>query len=295
MKLSELPAKLGLNVVRDAEFKNLGLLFDDLEEKLVFVEGPHVVNAIARAHGVCSILCPPELATRFSAYQGLATSRDPRIGFFDIQKFLVERTEFYAAPFTTQIACSARIHPRAWIDESNVRIGPDTIVDANVVVERGTSIGSRVRVRSGAVIGSEGFQTAGRETRVLQMAHGGGVNIADDVQIFANAIIARAVFRHATTIGEFSMVGNGAFVSHNVRIGKRCLVGHNAVVNGNTVIDDDAWIGPNATIANLLRIGSSARITLGATVIESVPAGAHVTGMTAIPHRRMLRHIASFA
>ena len=240
MRLSDLPAELGLNIVRDAEFKNLGLLFDDLEEKLVFAERPQAVTAITRARGVCSILCPPDFAPRFSGYKGLAMARDPRISFFDIQKFLVERTEFYAAPFATEIAGSARVHPRAWIDERNVRIGPDTIIEANVVVERGTTIGSRVHIRAGAVIGSEGFQTAGRETRVLQMAHGGGVSVADDVHVFANATIARAVFRQATTIGEFSMIGNGAFVSHNVRIGKRCLIGHNAVVNGNTVIDDDA-------------------------------------------------------
>jgi UDP-3-O-[3-hydroxymyristoyl] glucosamine N-acyltransferase len=125
------------------------------------------------------------------------------------------------------------------------------------------------------------------------MVHGGGITVADNVQIFANATIARAVFRQATFIGEFSMIGNGAFVSHNVRIGNRCLIGHNAVVNGNAVIEDDAWIGPNATISNLVTIGRAARVTLGATVIESVPAGAQVSGMTAIPHQRMLRHIAS--
>ena len=83
--------------------------------------------------------------------------------------------------------------------------------------------------------------------------------------------------------------------SHNVQVGKRTFIGHNAVVNGNSVVGADAWIGPNATIANLLQIGEHATVTLGATVIESVAPGARVTGMTALPHRRLLRHIASIA
>jgi len=119
------------------------------------------------------------------------------------------------------------------------------------------------------------------------------VRVHDHVQIFANAVIARAVFRQMTTIGEYSQIGNGAFVSHNVQIGKRCFIGHKSTINGNTSIEDDAWIGPNATISNMLRIGHEAQVSLGAVVIRSVPPKARVTGMTAMDHRRMLRHMAS--
>jgi UDP-3-O-[3-hydroxymyristoyl] glucosamine N-acyltransferase len=125
------------------------------------------------------------------------------------------------------------------------------------------------------------------------MAHAGGLSVEDNVEVFANAVIARAVFRQMTSVGEHSRIGNGAFVSHNVQLGKRCFVGHNSSINGNTTVGDDTWIGPNATISNLLRIGERSRISLGAVVIRSVPPDTHVTGMSAIAHRRMLRHIAS--
>ena len=87
--------------------------------------------------------------------------------------------------------------------------------------------------------------------------------------------------------------GNGAFVSHNVQVGQRCFVGHNATINGNTNVGDDTWIGPNATISNLLSLGARSRISLGAVVIQSVQADTQVTGMPAIEHRRMLRHVIS--
>src|SRR5205823_5613829 len=101
------------------------------------------------------------------------------------------------------------------------------------------------------------------------------------------------VFRQMTTIGEYAQIGNGAFVSHNVHVGQRCFIGHNSTINGNTTIEDDAWIGPGATISNLLRIGRGAQVSLGAVVIRSVPPGTRVTGVTAMEHRRMLRHMAS--
>ena len=295
MKLSELPEDLGLAIVRDAEFHNLGFFFDDLENKLAFVEAFRFVPPARKAKGICAILCPPELASSFSQVQGLATTAEPRRVFFLVQKFLVERTRFYGVPLVTEIHPSARIHPRAWIAEQGVRIGPDSVVEANVVIDHAVIVGSHVRIGAGSVIGAEGFQPARLGHEVLQMAHGGGVKIEDHAEIFANAVVARGVFRQSTTIGEYARVGNGAFISHNVQIGKRSFVGHNAVVNGNTVVGDDAWIGPNATIANLLRIGERATVTLGATVIESVVPGARVTGMTALPHRRLLRHIASIA
>ncbi|MEO7143115.1 MAG: DapH/DapD/GlmU-related protein [Bryobacteraceae bacterium] len=293
MRLSEIPAALGATVVRDAEFDNLGFLFDNLENKLVFCEAQRFVAAVRQAHGAGCVLCSPDLGPAFKDAGGLALADEPRIAFFRIQRFLVKETQFYGEPFATEIHSSAHIHPRAWVEQTNVRIGPDTVIEANAVIGRETIVGARAHIRAGAVIGSEGFQSARQRDEILQMEHGGGVVIQDAVEIFANAVVARAVFRQSTVIGEWSRIGNGAFVSHNVQIGKRCFVGHNAAINGNTTVGDDVWIGPNATVSNLLHIGDGAKVSLGATVVQSLPPGARVTGMTALEHQRMLRLIAS--
>ena len=86
-------------------------------------------------------------------------------------------------------------------------------LEANVVIDHAVIVGSHVRIGAGSVIGAAGFQPARLGHEVLQMAHGGGVKIEDHVEIFANAAIARGVFRQSTTIGEYARVGNGAFVS----------------------------------------------------------------------------------
>jgi UDP-3-O-[3-hydroxymyristoyl] glucosamine N-acyltransferase len=293
MRLSDIAPRLQATVVRDAEFSNLGLLFDDLPDKLIFVEAPHFVSAARKTRGIKCVLCTGELASSFSDVDGLAITAEPKLGFFHLQQFLVEDTDFYGAPFPTVIHPSARIHPRAWVAPHNVRIGPHAVVEVNVSVDEGSLIGAGVHIRAGAVLGAEGFQSARHAGGILQMAHGGGLSVQDNVEIFANAVIARAVFRQMTFVGEHSRIGNGAFVSHNVQLGKRCFVGHNSTVNGNTTVGDDTWIGPNATISSLLTIGPRSRISLGAVVMRSLPAEAHVTGMPAADHRRMLRHAAS--
>jgi UDP-3-O-[3-hydroxymyristoyl] glucosamine N-acyltransferase len=293
MRLSEISFRPQATVVRDAEFLNLGFFSDSLPGKLIFVAARRFVSAARRVPGVKCILCTPELASSFPDVEGLATAAEPQLAFFHLQRFLVEDTDFYGAPFPAEIHSSARIHPRASIATRNVRLGPDTIVEANVTIGEGSLIGAGVHVRAGAVLGAEGFQTARYPGGMLQMVHGGGLSVQDNVEIFSNAVIAKSVFRQMTTLGEHSRIGNGAFVSHNVQLGKRCFVGHNSTINGNTTVGDDVWIGPNATISNLLRIGEGSRISLGAVVIQSVAANTHVTGMIAIEHRRLLRHVAS--
>jgi UDP-3-O-[3-hydroxymyristoyl] glucosamine N-acyltransferase len=295
MRLSEIPARLQVTVVRDAEFRNLGFLFDELPDKLLFVEDQRFVSAARAVRGRRAILCTPELAGSFTDIEGLATALEPRLAFFQLQQFLVDETEFYWLSVPSDIHPSARIHPRAWIAPNNVSIGAGCVVDANAVIDERTMLGEGVHVRAGAILGAEGFQPARYPGGVLQMAHGGGLTVHDGVQIFANAVVAGAVFRQMTTLGEQARIGNGAFVSHNVQVGRRCFIGHNCTINGNSTIGDDAWIGPNATISNLLHIGERAQVSLGAVVIRSVPPDTRVTGTTALEHRRMLRHMVSIS
>jgi UDP-3-O-[3-hydroxymyristoyl] glucosamine N-acyltransferase len=178
-------SRLQATVVRDAEFLNLGFFFDDLPDKLIFVMAPGFVSAAQKVIGTKCVLCTPELASCFPNVEGLATTADPRIAFFRLQQFLVEDTSFYGAPFPTEIHSSAQIHPRAWIATSNVRVGPNTVVEANVVIGEGSLIGAGVHVRAGSILGAEGFQPARHLDEVLQMAHGGGLCVQDNVEIFA--------------------------------------------------------------------------------------------------------------
>jgi UDP-3-O-[3-hydroxymyristoyl] glucosamine N-acyltransferase len=161
-----------------------------------------------------------------------------------------------------------------------------------VILER-SLIGARVEIRAGAVLGSEGFQTSRLGEEWAELAHAGGILIGDEVQIFANSVIARAVFRQHTTLERGVRVGNLAFVSHNVQAGRHCFIGHGAIINGCVIVGEEAWIGPGAVVSNSLTIGARAEVTLGSAVIRDVAPGERVTGNIATDHGRYLRHIAS--
>src|SRR6266849_11836 len=95
MKLSELPAQAGIAVVRDSCFGNLGLLFDRLPCKLVFVESRRFVTPALACEGVTCVVTEPGLAGYFGEVPGLATAADPRLAFFRIHDYLIARTSFF--------------------------------------------------------------------------------------------------------------------------------------------------------------------------------------------------------
>ena len=126
---------------------------------------------------------------------------------------------------------------------------------------------------------------------MLEMRHAGGLRLERGARVLGGAVVATGVFRDSTVLSRDVRVGSQAFVSHNVTIGERSMIGHGAIVNGCVVIGDDAWIGPGSVIANDLEIGAGAFVSLGAAVIRNVPAGAHISGNFAVPHKKFLRFL----
>ncbi len=287
MKLSALERRMALEVARDCEFENLGFLASSLPQRLVFLEAAEHLPALGCTAGVTGVVTTPELALRIPEARGLAISAAPRRTFFELHNYLARDTDFYGTDSATLIDPTASVHPRAWVSEKNVRIGPHAIVEANATILERAWIGACVRLRAGVVIGSSGFQMRRFDDGVLDMLHAGAVRIHDHVDVLSNAVIARAVFRQSTTIGEHSRIGNLAYISHNVQVGRRCFIGHGAILNGNITIGDDAWVGPNATIVNDLSVGEGAEISLGAVVMRNVASGERVMGNVDLKRRRL--------
>jgi UDP-3-O-[3-hydroxymyristoyl] glucosamine N-acyltransferase len=293
MTLSQASELTDWEVVRDGTFANLGFLSDPMPRMLTFVEDRRfVASALAQADVSC-ILTSPELSALVPGPVALALTGCPRQTFFRLHNQLARRTNFYGADTPTVIDQTAEIHPRCWIDEHNVVIGPGVKVGPNATIVGRVVIGAGTVVHPGAVVGSAGFQTSRLDQDPIEMAHAGSVEIGADCHVFANAVIARGLFRQATRAGRESRIGNGAFVSHNCVLGERVFVGHGAVVNGNVRVGQNVWIGPGATLKHGITIGDGAKISLGATVARDVAGGTRVTGSLAIDHRRMLRLMAA--
>ena len=276
-------------VVRDAPVDNLGFLSSPLPNMLTFAESAAFLRRAIECRSTTSVIVPPEMVCEVPEHIGVVTSVAPRQAFIEAHHQLLERSSFYGAQERSQIDRRARIHPRAFVDPENVRIGADVEIGPNAVVLGPAVIGRGTRIGAGVVLGSSGFQTVTIDGHLCEMRHAGGVVIGSGCEVFANGVIGRGLFRQQTTIADGCRIGNTAFVSHNADIGRNSFVGHGALINGNVTIGADAWVGPGAVVANNLSIGARARVSLGCTVMADVADDAHVTGPSAVDHWTMLR------
>ncbi len=291
--LSNIAALCELVVVRDAPVANLGFVSAPLPGMLAFAETTSFVDAAVQ-RSCHALIVPSALVSRVPEHIGVIESGEPRSAFYKLHEVLATDTNFYGTDMSSRIHPRARVHHSATIDAHNVLIADGVEVGAGCVADGRVTVGARVRIWPGSVIGAAGFQTMRVDGHLVELVHVGGVSIGADTVVFANATIARGLFRQDTVIGDGCRVGNNAFISHNTRLGNGTTVGHGAIVNGNVRVGDDVWIGPGAAIANNVTIGDGARVDLGATVIGNVAPGEHVGGPPAIDHHTMLREVSTW-
>ena len=175
-----------------------------------------------------------------------------------------------------------------------VRVGDDVHLFPGVTLYAGTSVGSRVLIHAGAVIGSDGFGYISRRDGHHKIPHVGTCQIADDVEIGAGTTIDRGSVGD-TIIGSGTKIDNLVHVAHNTRIGKLCLIAAQVGISGSAVIEDGVVVGGQAGFQGHHTIGAGARIGGQSGVFGDVPAGETWSGYPARPHRESLRaHAALF-
>ncbi|MGE5279794.1 MAG: UDP-3-O-(3-hydroxymyristoyl)glucosamine N-acyltransferase [Deltaproteobacteria bacterium] len=170
----------------------------------------------------------------------------------------------------------------------DVRVGRDCIFYPNVSIRERVTIGDRVFIQSGAVIGSEGFgyvEVDGAFTLVPQV---GTVVIEDDVEIGANVTIDRARFDR-TLIGRGTKIDNLVQIAHNVVTGESCIIVAQAGISGSTQLGKKVTIAGQAGLVGHITIGDGAICAAQAGVIGSVPPHTMVSGYPARPHAEAMK------
>jgi len=167
-------------------------------------------------------------------------------------------------------------------------LGEDVRLFPNVVVYERTSIGHRVTIHAGTVIGADGFGyvfDAGIHRKIQQV---GNVIIHDDVEIGANAAIDRGALG-STVIGTGTKIDNLVHVAHNVVIGRHCLIMGQVGFAGSTRLGDYVVIASQSGIAGHLKLGNQATVGAKSGVMRDIPDGGVVLGIPAMPDKRAKR------
>lgn len=136
---------------------------------------------------------------------------------------------------------------------ANVEVGDDCVLFPRVTLYRSVHVGHRVRIHSGAVIGSDGFGYVRVENRYEKFPQRGTVVIEDDVEIGANSTIDRGALDE-TRIGRGTKLDNLVHVGHNVRIGQDCVIAAQTGISGSVAI------GHRVTIAGQVGFGDHCRV-----------------------------------
>ncbi len=326
MRLNEIAAKIGARVVgADVEVSDISSLKSANAKHLVFVDDPkHLAAAMNSNAGAV-------IAGEFAANESgkpLLIASQPRLAFAKAGALLhptvsrpakVDQAESLIHPTAVidgnaHLAPSARVGPHAVIERGtrigersaigagafiaqDVVIGDDCDIRANAGIYGGTTIGNRVLVHVGAVLGSDGFgfvrdRETGRYTKFPQI---GRLEIGDDVG--ANTTIDRGAL-DVTVIGDGVKLDNMVHIGHNCRIGRNVVIAAQTGLAGSVVVEDGCVIGGQVGIGDHARIEKGVILGSGSGVLTGkVVRGPGVVfwGTPAKPLREYLKELAVLA
>jgi UDP-3-O-[3-hydroxymyristoyl] glucosamine N-acyltransferase len=320
MKLGELAARLNCKLEGDENIEIHGVagIEDAQAGEVTFLSNPKYSSALSRTQASAAIVdenVSIERANR--SFLATIRSQNPYLDFARAIEFFHTSPEYAPGIHPTaviaksaKIAAGAHIGPYCFVDEGveigrnavlhsfvtvyrNTKIGDDFLAHSQTVVREDCTIGNRVTLQNGVVIGGDGFGFAkradGRWHKIVQHAP---VIIEDDVEIQANACIDRA------TVGE-TRVRRGAKIDDLVLVGHACEVGEDAILcgqvglAGSTRVGDRCILAGQVGAAGHLEIGDGAIITSQSGVHRDVPAGAMHSGYPDMDNKRWLRAMAA--
>ncbi len=207
----------------------------------------------------------------------------------------------------------SRIHPTAIIDSSarvgkNVSIGAYSVIEANVSIADGCTLGSQVVIgvnakidtdslvysnvtiynavqlgknciiHSGSVIGSDGFGFAPYQKRWIKIPQTGTVIIGDDVEIGSNCSIDRGALGD-TVIGRGTKLDNLIQIAHNVKVGEDCAFAANIAIAGSATIGNRVQMGGKAGVLGHLSVCDDVVISSCTLVTKTIAKAGFYSGV----------------
>jgi UDP-3-O-[3-hydroxymyristoyl] glucosamine N-acyltransferase len=181
---------------------------------------------------------------------------------------------------SASIGAFAVIEQGAWIGPG-VEIGAQSFIGARsrigaggrlaprVTLYHDVTIGERVVIQSGAVIGGEGFGFANEQGAWQKIAQLGGVRIGDDVEIGANTTIDRGALSD-TLIGNGVKLDNQIMIAHNVQIGDNTAMAGCSGISGSTRVGRNCMIAGGVGIVGHVDICDNVFITGMTMVTRSI-------------------------
>ena len=168
----------------------------------------------------------------------------------------------------TRIGDGAVLGPHCVIG-SGCTVGPQSRLVARVTLVGNVTLGQRVLIHPGAVIGADGFGLAVDGDHWIKVPQLGGVRIGDDCEIGANTTIDRGALED-TVLEQDVRLDNQIQIGHNVHIGAHTAMAGCSAVAGSARIGRWCMVGGNAGILGHLEVADHVVITAKSLVTRSI-------------------------
>lgn len=178
--------------------------------------------------------------------------------------------------------------------EHDAVIGERSVVHPHCVIGYGCEIGKNVILKSGCVIGSEGFGFAQDEYRhhhrIPQL---GKVVIEDRVSLGANCTIDRATFKE-TRIKAGCIIDALCHVAHNVSLGEDCILCAQTVIAGSSRFGKRVVASGQTGVLDHVSVPDDTVLLHRAGVINSLKKSGVYAATPPQPFKEYVRNIAIF-
>ena len=322
--LSELAALLGLEDPGDGGETQLHAVAGSRSagpETLVFAEDADALSA-ALASRAGAVVTTPALAAQVAGQKPVILAKQPRLQFARAARLLRGGNSSTGVHHSATVAGDANlgeeisVGPGAVVGQAarignrssvgagavigeGVVLGCDCQIYPRVVIYPGTTLGDRVVVHAGAVLGADGFGyvRSAENGEYLQFPQQGTLVLEDDVEVGANSTIDRGAL-------EETRIGRGTKIDNLVHIGHNCKIGRNVVIASMVGISGSSTVGDGAVLAGQVGIGDHASVGEGVILggqAGVLPhknlrgAGMLFWGTPAKPVKQYLRELATLA
>jgi UDP-N-acetylglucosamine acyltransferase len=184
----------------------------------------------------------------------------------------------------------SRIHQTALINrqaeiDSDVEIGPYSVIGAGVRIGRATKVASHVVIEGRTSLGQGNtiyqFATIGSRPQDLKYRGEASELIIGNhntVREYVSLNPGTAGGGMVTRVGDHNLLMMHCHIAHDCLIGNHNIIANGATLGGHVVVEDYVIVGGLVGIHQFARIGSGAILGAGSMVSKDVPPFCNATG-----------------
>jgi acyl-[acyl carrier protein]--UDP-N-acetylglucosamine O-acyltransferase len=225
----------------------------------------------------CVVIAPPGTPVTAGT---VIDAENPRLVFAKALNLLKAEPGFVLPQVPAQVHREAWVSPMAVIGKG-ARIGKGSVVHHFVVIGDDVQIGDNCTIKSGAVIGEEGFGfERDFDGTPVRLPHLGSVIIGNRVEVGSLATVCRGTLAD-TIVEDDAKIDDHVHIGHNCKIRRGAMLSAGAVLGGGVDVGEYSWVGLNATVIQRMTVGAGALIGIGANAMRPVAPGDTLIGYPA--------------